>query len=485
MSPRPYLLSWKLEGRKVLIVGAGEIAVGKIESLRGTGARIKVVAEQASARVVDLAEQGAVELSLRRFRPTDVIGVALVVAATNDRRINERIRRWSKLSAAVVNVVDDPALCDVTVPSVVVRGPATIAVSTNGASPAASRFLREELEGALPEGVGPLMERAAAVRNTLRHSGTYRYDYPAWRDRFLSPGLAAVKDGRVGSLDELERRFVAGFSSSTSVRTGNVTLVGAGPGGLDQLTLGGARALASADVVVYDRLVDPAILDLAPVVAERIPMGKFKGGGALQADIIDVLIDQAKAGFSVVRLKGGDPFVFGRGMEEVEGLQAADVPVSVVPGVSSALGGPGLAGIPLTHRGVASSFTVLSGHRIEDDDYDWSAIARSADTLVVLMGVSTAASLARRLIGGGRPEHEPVAVLSRCGRPDAEATIGTLGQLASEGARGPSPAIIVIGQVVALSDGHGATDIRRRRPITTASSVVDLRSRRLSVEQPR
>ncbi len=443
------MLAWKLDGVRVLVVGAGQIAEGKVEVLRRTGADIRVIGPEPTDRVVDLAEDGVLRLERRRVRRRDVLGARLVIAATGDRKVNVRVRRWAKAIGAVVNVVDDPVRCDVIFPSVVRRGSTAVAISTNGGSPAAARFLREEIERALPPSVEELVDQAASARKTLRATGRYRYDYQVWRQRLFEPGLAAIQAGRNHALPELRRRFLAGFDGRTPVRVGTVALVGAGPGGADLITLKGARLLGRADVVVHDRLVDPGLLDLAPVVAERVPVGKSKGGGWTQEEINRVLIEKATQGFNVVRLKGGDPFVFGRGGEEVEAMTEAGIPVEVVPGLSSAVAGATLAGIPLTHRGQSASFTVLSGHRIADHDHDWEPLARSASTLVVLMGVSTAGDIAQRLMEAGRPTDEPVAIVHMAGRAEQQVAVTDLTELARDGSPLASPAIIVVGPVVA------------------------------------
>lgn len=228
---------------------------------------------------------------------------------------------------------------------------------------------------------------------------------------------------------------------------GTVTLVGAGPGGSDLITVRGALALAVADVVVHDRLADPELLELAPAHALCVPVGKAKGSGVTQDRINALLTEHALAGSNVVRLKGGDPFVFGRGSEEIEALASVGVGCEVIPGISSALAAPALAGIPLTERGAAASFTVLTGHRVDDRDHDWEALARSSSTLVVLMGASTASEIARRLLGAGRPSGEPVAVVHAAGTPRMDVARLDLETLACDGCPLPAPSVIIIGDV--------------------------------------
>ena len=474
-----YLLAWDLAGRKVLIVGAGEIAEGKVETLRHAGAEIVVVGTVPTTRISGLAAAGTITLHARPVRRRDVLGARLVVAATDDRAVNRRVRRWAHAIRAVVNVVDDPALCDVIVPATVRRGAATIAITTDGSSPAAARFLREEIERGLPPQVGDLIDHATVARRELRQSGTYRYDYAAWRQHFFEPGVREISAGRLASLAELRRRFVSGFASPTPLRSGLVTLVGAGPGGADLITVRGAAALARADVVVYDRLADPALLDLAPVVAVRIPVGKAKGSGMSQEEINAILVEHAGRGSEVVRLKGGDPFVFGRGSEERDAVVAAGLRCEVVPGLSSSLAGPALAGIPLTHRAMSASFTVLTGHRIAEAGHDWEALARSGSTLVVLMGASTAGAIAERLLLGGRRSHEPVAIVHRAGHHDERTTVTTLRDLCDQGCPLPAPVVIVIGEVVSLAD-MAATALSSTALSSTALTGSALSSSALS-----
>lgn len=468
-NPAPYLLAWRLVGRLVVVVGGGAIGTAKVETLLDSGARIVIFDPTPSPRVEDLTRQGRVELKRRRARPTDMVGASLVVAATGDSRTNRRLRRWAKPFGAVVNAVDDVRNCDVTVPAVIRRGPVTIGITTGGATPAGARFLREELtelvSHAIPETVDPLFEHAKRARAHLRDRGEYRYDYAAWRQLYFEPGMDAIRSGRPAAVDEVRRRFEAEFAGAvTPLRKGSVTLVGAGPGGADLITLRGARALEAADVVIYDRLADPELLDMAPAAAERIPVGKGKGFGATQDEINALLVERAAAGNKVVRLKGGDPFVFGRGAEELEAVAAAGIAATVVPGVSSALGGPALAGISVTDRRLASSFTVISGHSASLPDPRLSSLATTDSTLVVLMAASTADVLSQRLIGAGRPGSEPVAFIHAAGTEDQQVARLTLTEVADTGCPFPSPTVMVVGPVAALA---GAS-----QPVSTSELLL-------------
>ncbi len=454
-STTPLMVSWDLADRHVLVVGADVVGTAKVERLLATGAAITVVAPSWSSRISDLVEADRISGLARRFRPGDVRGAALVVAATDDPRRNRSIRRWARLAGALTLSVDDPADADVHLPATIRRGDVTVAISTDGGSPAAARFLREELAEVVPDGVGELVRQAAQAREQLRATARYRYDYPAWRQRFLEPGLEAVRAGRVGALDELRRRFLAEFDGATPIRTGRVTLVGAGPGGADLITVRGARALAEADVVLYDSLADAELLDLAPAAAVRVPVGKRKGRGMSQDDIARLLIDHAARGHHVVRLKGGDPFVFGRGTEEADAVRAAGLPVEVVPGLSSALTAPALAGIAVTERHVASGFTVVSGHRAGPDDENWEALAASGLTIVVLMAATTADRVATRLLAAGRAD-EPAAFIHAAGTSSEAVAVRSLSDVAASGCPFGSPTVMVIGPVAERAAGAAA-----------------------------
>ncbi|MEM8705822.1 MAG: uroporphyrinogen-III C-methyltransferase [Actinomycetota bacterium] len=457
---RAFMVSLRLAGRRVVVVGGDGSATAKVETLLECGAIVVVIDPNPSDRLADLAEQGRIDLLGRRVRRRDLRGAMLVIISDGLAE-RPRVARWARRAGALVNTVDTPDLCDVTIPSSIDLGPATIAISTNGATPAGARFLREQITAALPEGLDQVMTAAASARAELRASGSYRYDYARWRDHLFEPAHRHLTlDGPL-DVDRLRERFVTEFAASAGDRTpvGSVSLVGAGPGGADLITLRGARALRSADVVLYDGLADPSLLRLAPIAAEKIPVEKRKGRGSTQDAINTLLIEHARAGRRVVRLKGGDPFVFGRGAEEVAALVAADISVEVIPGLSSSLAGPALAGIPVTDRQRASAVTVVSGHRAGEDDYDWEALARSDATLVVLMAATTAAAVADRLIHHLEGDH-PVAFIHRAGHIDQQVAHTTLADAAQHGSPYPSPTIVVAGQVAAEQLEHTLPAVR-------------------------
>jgi len=471
-APRPYVMDWRLWDKRVVIVGGGQIGEGKIETLLASGADLVVIDPTPSERVVDLASAGRITLHQRRARRLDFRKTTLVVAATGDSETNAWCARWGRRFGAIINAVDEPALCDVTVPAVINRGPATIAITTNGRSPAGARFLREELSKAVPDDVGLLLEHAAAARDSLRHNGSYRYDYAAWRQLFFEPGLNAIEGHRTHALAEVRSRFLAEFSTATTpLRTGRITLVGAGPGGVDLITVRGANALREADVVLYDRLADPALLELAPAAAVRVPVGKGKGHGLAQEEISALLVDHARDGNHVVRLKGGDPFIFGQGAEEIDTALHAGIPVEVVPGLTSSVAAATLAGIPLTDRRVASGFAVVSGHRAGQDDYDWSAFASDELTVVALMAASTADRVAARLLEHGRKAQTPVAFVHRAGHSDEQIEVLSLGDVSLSGCPLASPTVMIIGDVAGFARMSHATSGRREQPSASPAQV--------------
>lgn len=450
MHERGYTTVWRLARRKVLVVGGGPVAEGKVEGLLDTGADLHVVSPDLTPRLADLHAGGAFGWHRRTFDPADLRDAVLVFAATGDVETNRLIHGHAKELGVVVNAVDDPERCDVTIPAVVRRGPVTVAITTDGVLPAGARFLREEIDRLLPADLGELVETGARIRRALREDGRYRYDYRAWLEGFFEPGMATLADEGPAGLARVAAEFGAGFDAGGPPRTGSLTLVGAGPGDPRLITVAGRDALRTADVVLYDRLVDRRLLGHAPAAAVRIPVGKKPGEGWDQAEINRVVVEHASAGSHVVRLKGGDPFLYGRGAEEIAEVAAAGIPVTVVPGVTSAIAGPEAAGISLTRRGVSSSFAVITGHRAGGDEHDWPALAAGVDTIVVLMGVATAAEIAARLVAAGRPGNEPVAVVSDATTERQQVAHLTLGEMASSGCPLPSPAVIVIGTVAAL-----------------------------------
>lgn len=446
MTKTYYPVGLDLEGKLVLVVGGGKIAEGKVEQLLECGARVRLVSPSLTPRLTHLADQRALDWHAREFAVSDVGGAWIIIGATDDRAVNAQVAAAGREAGRLVNAVDDVPNCDFIATSVVRRGDLQVSISTGGGSPAMARWVREGMEALVPEEYGPLLELLAGVRAEIRSDGGVVPAYDAWR-RGIDAALPLL------ALGLTREARAALFGALRPAATGHVYLVGAGPGDPGLLTLRGRELLVSADAVVYDHLVDSRVLALARPDAELQYVGKEAGHHALpQEQINNLLVALARQGRVVVRLKGGDPFLFGRGGEEMVALAAVGIPCEVVPGVSAALAAPAAAGIPVTHRGLAQSVAVVTGHCAGAKEPDWAALARSGATLVVLMGVGNLPHIAARLIAAGRSPDTAVAVVERATQPDQRTLIATLADAASRAAEAgiAAPATIVIGDVVAM-----------------------------------
>lgn len=444
-----------LAGRRVLVAGSGEAAARKARLLADAGARIEFAAPSFDA---GFSAEWSGRARLIETGPDAALfsGAALVFVAVDDEA---EALAWSDAARAAgvpVNAVDRPALSDFATPSIVDRGDVVVAISTGGAAPVLGRRLRARIEALLPSRLSALAAFAGSFRDAVAERLAPAGRRAFWERVFDGPVAAAVLAGDEAGA---RRDFIAALDHQQAEQSaGVVHIVGAGPGDPDLLTLRALRLIQDADVILYDRLVGDAILKLARRDALFLYVGKAKADHAVpQAEIESRLIAFARAGKTVVRLKGGDPFIFGRGGEELEAVRAAGVPVFVTPGVTAAIGCAASAGLPLTHRDAAQALTFVTGHAKgdADPDLDWAALARLGHTLVVYMGVSKAAAIARNLILNGRAGSTPVAVIENGTRPDEKVIKGTLADLGrlveAEGVAGP--AILVIGEVAAKARG--------------------------------
>ncbi len=407
----------------VILVGAGEPARGKLRLLRAAGAHVRWF-----SRDVDVAEEmltlsgpGRLEISFGDPLKADLSDAVAVVSAAGDG-LDAQIAARARRHRIPVNVVDRPELSTFIFPAVVDRGEVVVAIGTGGASPVLARRLRELIEALLPTRIGELAQLIG--RHRRRFAAVPRALSPRrfWENIIAGPIAEAILAGRS---DEAEARLVAaidgnGARESSAGKAETVFLVGAGPGDPDLLTLRALHALADADVVFYDELVTPAVLDRARRGAEQVFVGKRRGEAGIGQDEINRrLVAVARAGRRVVRLKGGDPFIFGRGGEELEYLRAADVPVVVVPGVTAALGCAAEAGLPLTFRNEAGKLAFITAQRAEEAAaIDWSSLTDRQTTVVVYMGLASAAAVRDGLIAAGRDGETPAAVLARGTRPE-------------------------------------------------------------------
>ncbi len=437
-----------------LVVGGGEVAARKCALLMRAGARITVLAPTlAAAFDADLAA-GRITHRAGQFRDEDLSGYAVVIAATNDDAVNRAVAAGARARRIPVNVVDQPALCSFILPSIIERAPLVVAVSSGGASPVLARLLRARLETLIPAGYGRLAELARAFRDKVKARLK-----PAERRRFWE----RVLEGPIAELvfsgrdDEARRALQDALDDTRLVLSGGeVSLVGAGPGDPDLLTFRALRLMQQADVVVYDRLVSQPILNLARLDAERIYAGKERSKHALpQEDINQLLVRLAREGKRVVRLKGGDPFIFGRGGEEIDTLAVEGIPFQVVPGITAAAGCATYAGIPLTHREYSQSVVFVTGHLQDGSvNLNWRALAQPRQTIVFYMGLLGVDILCRELAVHGLPAATPAALIQQGTLPQQRVLTGTLETLPGivRESDVKAPTLIIIGEVVRLRE---------------------------------
>lgn len=437
----------QLRSQPVVVVGGGRIAIRKVELLRKSGAQITVVAPELREELDQLARRAELRYVAEPFAPPHIDAATLVVAATNDEAVNAAVSEAARTRKIWVNVVDNPALSTFIFPAIVDRSPIIVATSSGGESPVLARRVREQIEALLPEKLGALArfmgERRKTVQNTL--GATARR--PFW-ERIVSGivGTRVLAGDEAGASKAFESELRAGPG------VGEVYLIGAGPGDPDLLTLRALQLLQQADVVLYDRLVPAAVLERSRRDAERIFVGKAARDHKTQDRINELLVHHARQGQRVARLKGGDPFIFGRGGEEIEFLTRHGIPYISVPGITAALGAASYAGIPLTHRHLAQSVTFVAGHVLEDESLDWRSLAGERRTVVFYMGVAHLEQIVTRLREwGAKPDH-PVAIVERAtlpGQRTVRGTLATIGNIAREAVI-TAPALLIVGDVTAF-----------------------------------
>ncbi|MGP0968076.1 MULTISPECIES: siroheme synthase CysG [Serratia] len=442
-----------LKQRPVLVVGGGDVAARKVDLLQRAGAEIRIVAQSLSPELEQQRQQGQLLWLGKTFDPQQLDDVFLAIAATDDNALNAAVFAEADKRRVLANVVDDQPRCSFIFPSIIDRSPLVVAVSSSGQAPVLARLLREKLEALLPASLGQMAQVAGRWRGQakqwLASIGERRR---FWEKAFGGRFATLVANGQTAQAERQLEQDLQSFAAGDEGAQGEIALVGAGPGDVGLLTLRGLQVMQQADVVLYDHLVSGEILDLVRRDAERICVGKRAGAhSVIQEETNRLLVALAQQGKRVVRLKGGDPFIFGRGGEELQVAAAAGIPFQVVPGVTAAAGATAYAGIPLTHRDHAQSVTFITGHcRPDGDGLDWADLARARQTLAIYMGTMKAADISQRLIAHGRAADTPVAVISRGTRADQQVQIGTLDQLEHLAQRAPLPALLVIGEVVEL-----------------------------------
>ena len=441
-------LSLDLKDRPVTVIGGGQVAARRVEALLECGAAVTVVGPEPSVAILRLAEAGRLVLLHRAYRRGDLEGARLVMTATDDPEVNRSVWHEARELGIWINVADEPSRCDFIMPSVVRRGDLTVAVSTSGRAPALAARLRQRIARI----VGPEYERLVDVLDQARTIARERAADPEERRRLQyrlvdSDLIDLIRHGNDAAVGHRVDEVLGGLSAR-----GIVYIVGAGPGDPGLITVRGIECVSRADVILHDRLISRRVLDAAGSGAEIIDVGKRAGDeGRMQRSIEETMIRRARAGDVVCRLKGGDPFVFGRGGEEARALTAAAVAWEIVPGVSSATAVPAAAGIPVTHRDIAHSFLVMTGSRAEYAGMaEWAGAAellKAGGTVVVLMGLRHLEKIAARLRDAGCPEDMPAAVISHGTLPDQDVRVATVGTIAA-GGRPESPGILVFGTVV-------------------------------------
>ncbi|HHQ4601528.1 TPA: siroheme synthase CysG [Aeromonas veronii] len=442
----------RLDNKPVLLVGGGEVAERKARLLLDAGAHLTVVAPELDPELAELAANGSIEWLAGEFASEQLAGKWLVVAATDRREVNALVYQSANQARIFANVVDDPKRSSFIMPSIIDRSPLMVAISSGGKAPVLARLLREKLEALLPQHLGAVATFAGSLRDRVKA----RFATMGERRRFWERLLGADRLGQAlargdsASANQLADNLFADESQSA----GEVVLVGAGPGDPGLLTLNALRQMQQADVVVYDRLVSDEVMALVRRDAKRIFVGKQAGNHCVpQEGINQLLLEEAKKGQRVVRLKGGDPFIFGRGGEELETLVGTGIGFQVVPGITAASGCAAYAGIPLTHRDHAQSVRFVTAHgKGGARDLDWPLLAKDRQTLVFYMGLSSCATIREQLLAHGKAGNTPVALIERGTQPCQRVIRGTLDELPALAVGVESPALIMVGSVVTLAD---------------------------------
>lgn len=447
-------LFFKLQEKHCLVVGGGAVALRKASLLLRSGGKVFVVAETLSAEMKQFVQQNALGCREGAFVDNDLNNMQLVIAATDDESLNARVSQLAHQRQVPVNVVDNPALCSFILPAIVDRSPVIVAVSSGGQSPVLARLLRARLESLIPAAYGRLALLMGRYREAVKSSikgGNQRRGF--WESVLQGPIAELVFAGKEQQAESLLQQTLAEKQSNHN-QVGEVYLVGAGPGDPDLLTFRALRLMQQADVVLYDRLVSPAILDLCRRDAQLIHVGKARNDHTLpQEEINHLLLRLAKEGQRVCRLKGGDPFIFGRGGEEIELLAEHNIAFQVVPGITAASGCAAYAGIPLTHRDYSQSVRFVTGH-LKDGapELEWHTLIQPRQTLVFYMGLVGLDHICRQLIQHGLAAHTPIALVQKGTTAQQRVLIGTLESMPAliENSAVQAPTLIIVGEVVKL-----------------------------------
>ena len=446
------------QAQQALVVGAGEVAARKIELLIKTEANVTVVAPDVCQTVLNYAQQGLVNLIQRPFQDDDIQGQVLVFCATDVPAVNEHVYQLASAAKLMVNVVDNPPLCRFITPAIVDRSPIVVALASGGKAPVLLRYLRQKLETVIPQSVSKLGKLFQRFRDPVKAKFDNVEQRRSFWEEVMEGDIAELmynqQEAAAETLLQKKLDTINQTEPQNTQPTGTVYLIGAGPGDPELLTFKALRLMQKADVVVYDRLVSQEILDMARRDAEKIYVGKAKSKHTLpQEEISELLARRAKNGERVVRLKGGDPFVFGRGGEEIETLIRDQVPFQVIPGITAATGAASYAGIPLTHRDHAQSVVFATGHlRDNSINLDWPALVQKHQTIVFYMGLTGLNIICEQLIKHGQQADTPVAIIEQATTPEQRVITGTLATIQEVAASTDisPPSLIIVGSVVSL-----------------------------------
>ncbi len=445
----------KVRDEPCLVVGGGSIAARKSELLLKGGAKLRIVAPETCERVEQMATEGQLEIVRRKFEPSDLDDVVCVIASTDDDAVNAEVSRLARARQLPVNVVDSPDLCSFIVPSMMDRDPVTVAISTGGVSPVLARILRAKLEASIPGAYGKLGQLASEFRDRVKQAlPDVDSRRVFWEDVLEGDVAELVFAGRYEDAAERLAQRLENFDPDAI--KGEVYLVGAGPGDPDLITFKALRLMQKADVVVYDRLVSQPILEMVRRDAEKIYAGKASANHAIpQENINQLLVRLAREGKRVVRLKGGDPFIFGRGGEEIAELIDEGIDFQVVPGITAASGCASYAGIPLTHRDHSQACIFITGHRRSGaDELNWEMLSHANQTVVFYMGLENVERICRELKAHGREASTPAALVEKGTTAVQRVFVGDLdslpGIIADNDVRAPT--LIIVGEVVALHE---------------------------------
>jgi uroporphyrin-III C-methyltransferase/precorrin-2 dehydrogenase/sirohydrochlorin ferrochelatase len=444
-----------IRNKTCLVIGGGEVAARKVSVLLHAGAHVSVVATELIEALKDAQARAEIQYIAEPFHPKLLDNAALVIAASDDFSTNQLVSSAAQKRNIPVNVVDHPALCTFIMPSIVDRSPLLIAISSSGQSPVLARLLRAQLETWIPSAYGRLAQIAGKFRHQVKahfkHAENRRL---FWEKMLQGPFTERILAGKEQAAEDYLLQSLQ--YEKDEPPSGEVYLVGAGPGNPDLLTFRAMRLMQQADVVIYDRLVSADILDLVRRDATRIYAGKERSHHAMEQESINqLLVRLAQEGKRVLRLKGGDPFIFGRGGEEIETLASHRIPFQVVPGITAASGVAAYAGIPLTHRDYAQSCIFVTGHLKNDTiDLDWPTLARPNQTVVIYMGLLGLPILCQQLIHHGLAADTPAAIIQQGTTPRQKIITGTLQTLpeTAEEAKLKAPTLIIVGNVVQLRE---------------------------------